>query len=77
MLSSPSEIKIILVDLMAGYGRRLTAIGRLTALVLALGTCCWLVFSHQANANASVNQPIPSDANLGQLVQNRELVALG
>ena len=62
---------------MAVYGRFLSAIGRLTSLVLALGTCCWLVFSHQANANASVNQPIPSDANLGQLVQNRELVAFG
>ena len=62
---------------MAVYGRSLTAIGRFTALVLALGTCCWLVFSHQANANGPAKQPIPSDANLGQLVQNRELVALG
>jgi hypothetical protein len=62
---------------MAPHVRSITAIGRLTALVVALGTCCWLVFSHESNVDAAVYQPISSDANLEQLVRNSGLVALG
>ena len=62
---------------MAAYRRPIASIGRLTALVFAIGTCFWFVFFYQANVNAAVNQPIPSDASLGQLSQNEGLVAFG